>query len=135
MRAEKIRELDNTDLGRQEQDARAQMFRLRFQLSMGQTDGMKKLRILRKDRARMLTILRERELHPDSAPEPETKKKRTKPEPKPVAKVAKKTKPEPKKAAKPAKPEAKAATKHAKPKAAAATRHAKPKSAPKKKGK
>jgi large subunit ribosomal protein L29 len=39
-----------------------QMFRLRFQLSMGQTDGVKKVRELRKDRARMLTALREREL-------------------------------------------------------------------------
>ena len=39
-----------------------QMFRLRFQMSMGQTDGLKKLRKLRKERARMLTVLREREL-------------------------------------------------------------------------
>ena len=38
------------------------MFRLRFQLQMGQTDGVKKLRELRKDRARMLTIVRERQL-------------------------------------------------------------------------
>jgi large subunit ribosomal protein L29 len=39
-----------------------QMFRLRFQMSMGQTDGVKKVRTMRKDRARMLTVLREREL-------------------------------------------------------------------------
>jgi large subunit ribosomal protein L29 len=126
MKADKIRELDNTELGRQEQDARAQMFRLRFQLSMGQTDGMKKLRVLRKDRARMLTILRDRELHPDSAPEPESKKKKSKPEPKAIARKAK---PAPKKAAKPAK----AATKPAKP--AAAAKSAKAKAASKKKGK
>ena len=37
-----------------------QMFRLRFQMSMGQTEGLKKYRELRKDRARMLSILRER---------------------------------------------------------------------------
>ncbi|MDP8981420.1 MAG: 50S ribosomal protein L29 [Acidobacteriota bacterium] len=126
MKADKIRELDNTELGRQEQDARAQMFRLRFQLSMGQTDGMKKLRVLRKDRARMLTILRDRELHPDSAPEPESKKKKSKPEPKAVARKAK---PAPKKAAKPAK----AAAKPSKP--AAAAKSAKAKAASKKKGK
>ena len=42
-----------------------QMFRLRFQMSMGQTDGLKKLRTLRKERARMLTVLRERELNPE----------------------------------------------------------------------
>ena len=39
-----------------------QMFRLRFQLSMGQADGLTKLRNLRKERARMLTVQREREL-------------------------------------------------------------------------
>ena len=38
------------------------MFRLRFQMWMGQTDGLKKLRQMRKDRARMLTMLREREI-------------------------------------------------------------------------
>jgi ribosomal protein L29 len=31
-------------------------------MSMGQTDGVKKIRIMRKDRARLLTIQREREL-------------------------------------------------------------------------
>jgi ribosomal protein L29 len=45
---------------------------------MGQTDGVKKLRNLRKDRARMLTILRDRELNPDTAPEPVAKKKKGK---------------------------------------------------------
>jgi len=39
-----------------------QMFRLRFQMSMGQMDGLKKVRAMRKDRARIQTILREREL-------------------------------------------------------------------------
>jgi large subunit ribosomal protein L29 len=39
-----------------------QLFRLRFQMSMGQMDGLKKVRAMRKDRARMLTILREREI-------------------------------------------------------------------------
>ena len=53
-----------------------QNFRLRFQLSMGQTDGLKKVRNIRKDRARILTILRDRELHPETAPEPTTKKKK-----------------------------------------------------------
>jgi len=78
MRADKVREIDNTDLERQNGELREQMFRLRFQMEMGQTDGLKKLRAIRKDRARMLTILRERELHPETAPEPVTKKKRGK---------------------------------------------------------
>ena len=76
MRAEKIREIDTTDLRRQCDDIREQAFRLRFQMSMGQTDGLKKLRVIKKDRARMLTILRDRELHPETAPEPVAKKKK-----------------------------------------------------------
>ena len=59
---------------RQTNDAREQLFRLRFQLTMGQTDTLKKLRQLRKDRARMLTTLRDRELHPENAPAPKAAK-------------------------------------------------------------
>ena len=62
MRAEKVREIDTSELKRELSDSRDQLFRLRFQMAMGQTDGLKKYRALRKDRARMLTILREREL-------------------------------------------------------------------------
>ncbi len=76
MRADKIRELDSDELRRQVAEIGEQNFRLRFQLSMGQTDGLKKVRNLRKDRARILTILRDRELHPDTAPEPVAKKKK-----------------------------------------------------------
>ena len=76
MRADKVRELDNAELQRQETDLKEQSFRLRFQLTMGQTDGLKKLRAIQKDRARMLTILRDRELHPETAPEPVAKKKK-----------------------------------------------------------
>jgi large subunit ribosomal protein L29 len=36
------------------------MFRLRFQMSLGQADGLKKYRETKKDRARILTVLRER---------------------------------------------------------------------------
>ena len=35
---------------------REQLFRLRFQLSMGQVDGIKKYRALKKDLARLLTV-------------------------------------------------------------------------------
>ena len=76
MRADKVREIDSTELKRQCEDLKEQSFRLRFQLTMGQTDGLKKLRAIRKDRARMLTILRDRELHPETAPEPVAKKKK-----------------------------------------------------------
>lgn len=65
--AERARALDTNEIEKQVRDAAEQMFRLRFQLRMGQTDGLKKLRTLRKERARMLTVLRERELHPEAA--------------------------------------------------------------------
>jgi large subunit ribosomal protein L29 len=76
MKADKIRELDSDELRRQAADIREQGFRIRFQLTMGQTDGLKKLRNIKKDHARILTILRDRELHPESAPEPAPKKKK-----------------------------------------------------------
>jgi large subunit ribosomal protein L29 len=78
MKADKIRELDNADLATQEHETREQMFRLRFQLTMGQTDGLKKLRTLKKDRARMLTTLRQRELNPELTPAAKTGKKKGK---------------------------------------------------------
>lgn len=61
MRAEKLRELDDNELRSQDREIGEQLFRLRFQLGMGQTDGLKKYRGLKKDRARIKTILRERE--------------------------------------------------------------------------
>ena len=44
-----------------------QRFRLRFQMNMGQMEGLKKYRSMKKERARMLTVLRERELNPETA--------------------------------------------------------------------
>jgi large subunit ribosomal protein L29 len=62
MKAQKIRELDEKELMNQDREMQEQAFRLRFQMSMGQTDGVKKLREIRKDRARILTVLRERQV-------------------------------------------------------------------------
>ncbi|MGH9696313.1 MAG: 50S ribosomal protein L29 [Bryobacteraceae bacterium] len=59
MKAEKIRGIDAADLTRQVQNAQEQLFRFRFQMGMGQNEGLKKYRALKKDRARMLTVLRE----------------------------------------------------------------------------
>ena len=61
MKAAKIRESDTNDLRTQDLEIQEQLFRLRLQINMGQTEGLKKYRTLRKDRARILTILRERE--------------------------------------------------------------------------
>ena len=62
MKAQKVRDQDATELKNQLAAMDEQMFRLKFQMSMGQMDGLKKVRAMRKDRARMLTVLREREL-------------------------------------------------------------------------
>ena len=62
MKAQKVRDLDDQEIKNQLKDMDEQMFRLKFQMSMGQMDGLKKVRTMKKDRARMLTILREREL-------------------------------------------------------------------------
>src|ERR1700678_3249707 len=58
--ADKARALDAAEIAKHVKDTAEQMFRLRFQMSIGQMDGIKKLRSLRKERARMLTVLRER---------------------------------------------------------------------------
>jgi large subunit ribosomal protein L29 len=78
MRADKVRELDTAELNRQVADAADQMFRLKFQIGMGQTDGIKKYRQLRRDRARMMTVLHQRALDPAANPEPEQKPKKGK---------------------------------------------------------
>ena len=60
MKADKLRGLDETELERQLTDMNEQLFRLQFQIRMGQLEGLKKARVMRKDRARIHTILRER---------------------------------------------------------------------------
>jgi large subunit ribosomal protein L29 len=62
MELAKIRSLSDTELLHQEKTSSEQLFRLRFQVSMGQTDGVKKLRELRKEIAQIKTVSREREL-------------------------------------------------------------------------
>ena len=62
MKADKIRQLYGAEIAKQVKDTREQMFRIRFQMTMGQVDGLKKYRELKKDRARMLTLEREAEL-------------------------------------------------------------------------
>ena len=62
MELTKIRNLSDEELAHQEKTSAEQLFRLRFQVSMGQNDGVKKLRELRKEIAQIKTIAREREL-------------------------------------------------------------------------
>jgi len=62
MKSQKVRDLDDNELTRQLSEMDEQMFRLQFQMSMGQMEGLKKARAMRKTRARIQTILREREM-------------------------------------------------------------------------
>ena len=62
MELAKIRNLSDAELLHQEKTAAEQLFRLRFQVSLGQNDGVKKLRQLRKEIAQIKTVTREREL-------------------------------------------------------------------------
>ena len=59
-RTKKLRDMTNYELHRHEGEMNEQMFKLRFQWAMGQTESLNRMRELRKDRARLLTILREK---------------------------------------------------------------------------
>jgi len=60
MKIGEIRDLGVEDLRTREKDLDDQLFRLRIQKSMGQLEAPTKLRTLRRDLARVKTILRER---------------------------------------------------------------------------
>lgn len=57
-----LRELGQEDLQQRQKDLDDQVFRLRLQQTMGQGETPNKMRQLRRERARVLTLLREREL-------------------------------------------------------------------------
>ena len=60
MKVQEVRELSVDDLRLQEKDLRDQIFRMRIQKAMGQTDTPTKVRDLRRDLARVLTVLRDK---------------------------------------------------------------------------
>ncbi len=62
MELEKIRNLTDEELTSQQAKSAEQLFRLRFQKSLGNNEGIKKLRVLKHDIARIKTIARQREL-------------------------------------------------------------------------
>jgi large subunit ribosomal protein L29 len=61
MKVEEIRELTADDLKTKVKELDDQLFRLRIQKSMGQLEAPAKVRGVRKDLARIKTILREKE--------------------------------------------------------------------------
>jgi large subunit ribosomal protein L29 len=70
MELSKIRELSDDEMKTQEAKAGEQLFRLRFQKSLGNNEGLKKLRVLKLDIARIQTVARERTLATEKAAAP-----------------------------------------------------------------
>ena len=62
MKKDKLRTLDPAEQEQKLQEIGEQQFRIKFQMSMGQSEGLKKLREMRKDKARLLTYQRLREI-------------------------------------------------------------------------
>ena len=60
MNADKIRNLTDVELKHQQGELADTLFKLKFQLKMGQTESLKKIRDLKKDIARIKTIEREK---------------------------------------------------------------------------
>jgi len=67
MKSEEIRELSDELLGEKIIELKESLFRLRFKLSLGNTDVVKELRKQRKDLARVKTIISERQKERRSA--------------------------------------------------------------------
>ena len=61
MKIGEFRGLGADELKQREKDLDDQLFRLRIQKSMGQLEAAGKLKVLRRDRARIKTVLREKE--------------------------------------------------------------------------
>jgi large subunit ribosomal protein L29 len=66
-RIEKFREMDRNELEIQERELGDQLFRLRFQLTTGQSESVKKMREAKHDLARVKTLMREMELNPGAS--------------------------------------------------------------------
>lgn len=62
MEITKVRELGDAELREEARKAAEQLFRIRFQSKLGQTEGIKRLQELKRDVARIQTIERERAL-------------------------------------------------------------------------
>jgi large subunit ribosomal protein L29 len=61
-KAAELRELDNEALVAQLRERKEELFNLRFQAATGQLDNHGRLKLVKKDIARIYTLMREREL-------------------------------------------------------------------------
>jgi large subunit ribosomal protein L29 len=62
MKGEKVRDMDTDELKGKEREFADQLFRLKFQFASGQTDTLPSIRVLRKNLAKVKTVLRAREI-------------------------------------------------------------------------
>jgi large subunit ribosomal protein L29 len=69
IKAAELRELSEDDLVARLREAKAELFNLRVQGATGQLDNNRRLQVVRRDIARIYTIMRERELGLSVAPE------------------------------------------------------------------
>lgn len=60
--AHELRELNADELNTRLSEAKEELFNLRFQLATGQLTNNRRLRVVKRDIARIYTVIREREL-------------------------------------------------------------------------
>ena len=68
VKAGELRELSEEELVARLREAKAELFNLRVQGATGQLDNNRRLQVIRRDIARIYTIMRERELGLSAAP-------------------------------------------------------------------
>ncbi|GFG73113.1 50S ribosomal protein L29 [Mycobacterium botniense] len=69
--AGELRELTDEELMERLRESKEELFNLRFQMATGQLNNNRRLRVVRREIARIYTVLRERELGLASGPESE----------------------------------------------------------------
>ncbi|MFZ2014087.1 MAG: 50S ribosomal protein L29 [Nocardioides sp.] len=74
VKAHELDEMNNTDLEARLREAKEELFNLRFQAATGQLESHGRLRTVKKDIARIYTVVRERELGIRSTPGNENEK-------------------------------------------------------------
>ncbi|SHH45574.1 50S ribosomal protein L29 [Tepidibacter thalassicus] len=62
MKAKELREMTSPELSQKLNELKSELFSLRFQLATGQLENTSRVKLVKKDIARVKTILREREL-------------------------------------------------------------------------
>ena len=67
-KAAELRELSEEELVTRLREAKAELFNLRVQAATGQLDNNRRLQVIRREIARIYTIMRERELGLSAAP-------------------------------------------------------------------